>query len=122
MTNWTLSPASATSWRASCRNATACRATRHTASFPTGKIASIEPATSMMRIQSHACRGPTLAVVTVAALVALCGLSMQATAQTVEAQSSARALDQDVPGLPPTPVSRDQYQLATTRIADDYKS
>ena len=35
---------------------------------------------------------------------------------------SPRAMDQDVPGLPPTPVSKDQYKLAQDRIADDFSN
>ena len=31
-------------------------------------------------------------------------------------------MDQDVAGLPPTPVSKEQYNLAKTRIGDDYKA
>ncbi|HXC37643.1 MAG TPA: hypothetical protein VN667_01755, partial [Burkholderiales bacterium] len=44
-------------------------------------------------------------------------------AQGIQAgDAGRRAMDQDVPGLPPTPVSKDQYKLAQDRITDDFRA
>jgi len=66
-----------------------------------------------------------------AAVACLCCAALaSATAQAQGVQphdagrqdAGRRAMDQDVPGLPPTPVSKDQYKLAQDRIADDFRA
>src|SRR5689334_2368965 len=113
------SPASVTNWPASFRNATACPRTRLTANSPTGKSFSTEPALKLQHNKESTIMKRQFARAALAAALAL-GFGAAVHAETHA--TSLRSMDQDVPGLPPTPVSKDQYNLAKDRIAEDAKT